>query len=317
MGDNDLYLGSKGDAVTAAQTLLNYHLSARPPLTNYGVYDADTRDRVKEYQRLVRIHDDGVVGIHMTKTLIPVGQLELKGALRENSVLPPMPKLQLAPSLREFPKFMPKTATGAGLGLNPKVTGSPGSTPDWFYNRLPVRSYHLDNWQLSLGNETDIPKGSDSAPLQFALEFTWLKKRDENPQPAAGIQISHTPLSDDGKWSGQIYGKIGMNDWPLKPLGPISFTNPSIQAYIRKGFSGSSPWTAGAQIANETDLKVREVAGSYSLQLYLNVAPIQLDIFNINDRVFSFKAASTIGIGLKVTFFTPEWKGAPPGISDK
>jgi hypothetical protein len=220
-----------------------------------------------------------------------------------------VPKLEL-----DVPKFgVPPSQPGYVPRLGQTPNYAPYTTPDWFYNRLPSQHLTLDNVQLSLGNETDLVKGSDSSPIQFSAEFIYLKKRDDNPQWSHGFLFSHTPRSDDGRWSGQVYGKVGLSDWPVKKFGRISLTNPSLQVYVKK--ATDSPWLVGGQIGNESDVTLFEEQGRYNLSMFLNVAPIQVDFFNIDQQTFTFKAASTIGLGFKLTLFTPRWIGPPPGYS--
>jgi hypothetical protein len=210
--------------------------------------------------------------------------------------------------LRNLPQVVPTPAPIAAPKATPYF-----APPDWLFSRLPARTLHLDNIQLSAGNETDLPKSSDSAPMQFAIEFIYLKKRDTNPAWSHGFQFSYTPRADDGVWSGQIYGKLGMSDWPIKAWGPISIANPFVEAYVKKSLSRAGPWTIGGAVGNETDVTIRKNDDSYQLQAYLNVVPLQVDFFNIDDQSVMLKAASTIGLGFKLTWFTPEWKGPAPG----
>ncbi len=65
-------------------------------------------DRVKDYQRLARIDDDGVIGFQTTKALMPVGKLQLKGLCMRT------------------PFYLLKAASSIGIGF--KVTFF---TPEW------------------------------------------------------------------------------------------------------------------------------------------------------------------------------------------
>jgi hypothetical protein len=302
-----LMFGATGDGVAAAQRLLNFHMPSLPPLFRLGVFDLDTQTRLQQYQRLCKIKDDGIIGPGTTKALLPLATLSLNGSVQRQSALPPVPNVQLNPSLRELPKV--------GQADKPALR-----LPDWFYNRLPQeRSWRFDNVQFSAGNEFDIPKGTDSAPVQIAAEFIFLKKRDTNPALSTGFQFSYTPRSDDGRYSGQFYGKVGMNDWPLKKFKvgghDISLTNPFWSAYVKK--ATQSPATAGVQVGNESDITIVEKEGSYSVQMAFTAVPAQVDLLNIDEATIKVKWAATVGFALKFTLLAPlsSWTGAPPGRS--
>ena len=99
----------------------------------------------------------------------------------------------------------------------------------------------------------------------------------------------------------------------MQKFGRISLTNPSLQAYVKK--ATESPWLVGGQIGNESDVTLFEEQGRYNLSMFLNVAPLQVDFFNIDQQTFTCKAESIIGLGFKLTLFTPRWTGPPPGYT--
>ena len=309
---DSLELGSKGDAVTAAQQLLNFHLSLRPPLAEFGVFGSATKARVQEFQRLSGLADNGVVDPVTTRAMLPMAKLQLDGYVKENLVLPAVPKFQLPPSLGRLRRVRPSTSV-----VNPPLGPPPGAdrdleVPDWFYNNLPKRSWHLDNLQLSFGHELDIPEASDFAPIQVEFELTFLKKRDSKVQPATGADFSYTPWSADGRYSGKIYGKIGGSNWPVDEMGPLSLFNPYVRAYVSKATKSSA--VAGVELGDEIDVNLAEKKGAYSLAVYSTIG-IDLQLLDIEKQNLTLKAAITIGLGLKFTLSMPEWMGDPPGRS--
>jgi hypothetical protein len=243
MSEPLLSVGSKGEGVATAKRLLNFHFSPLPPLTNLYEFDSATRTRVIDFQKLSRLNPDGFIGPLTTRRLLDFAKMDVHGV-----VAPEAPQFlyrrSFVPKLElDVPKFgLPPSQPGSFPKLGQTPSTAPYLTPDWFYNRLPSQNLTLDNVQLSLGNETDIPKGSDSAPIQFSAEFIYLRKRDDNPQWSHGIQFSHTPRSDDGRWSGQVYGKVGLSDWPLAKFGRVSLTNPFLRPMSRKRPRAPGSW---------------------------------------------------------------------------
>jgi hypothetical protein len=117
----------------------------------------------------------------------------------------------------------------------------PLPVPDWFYNNLPQNrsAWRLNDAQLSLGQEIDIPKDSDSAPVQFVAELTYIEQRNGRPI-SPGVQFSYTPRSADGKLSGLVYVKVGLPDQRIPKVGIWSLYDLTYQLYVKK--VSHSPW---------------------------------------------------------------------------
>src|SRR5258708_3672360 len=126
-----LGLGMTGTDVRDLQAALNYHLrppnpphtlpgDPRPPLVTDGVFGPLTDARVKEFQRLNDLVDDGIVG-HLTRPLfissrsvlvkIPISKVQDRAGLQRGG----------PPALSPTPRF--------NLGAGPVTQQQAPSTP--------------------------------------------------------------------------------------------------------------------------------------------------------------------------------------------
>jgi hypothetical protein len=291
-------LGWEGEAVATAQRLLNFHFAPLPPLAELGKFGPETDQRVRRFQRLSFLDDDGIVGPLTTRALLPIATLTLDGAVGTAASLSSWSPLQqwFPNRPRIFPRHRPRF-------------GGVFAPPEWLSRRSPRTEWELDSVALSFGNELDVPKVADSAPLQFGIEFAYLQ-RGRNPLGALGATLSLTPASEDGLWAGMLYAKLGAADWPwgahnskwLKRIGVLSLFNPSVQLYVKKATQG--PWNAGLAIGNEMDVDIVRRQGRYALQLYFNVVPLMLDLFDFDEHRFKVKPATAFGLGFKFITFT-------------
>lgn len=81
-----LMLGSQGDRVLALQENLS-DLGWREDLPLTGVFDRDTEKAIREFQSLVQLQSDGMVGVKTAAALTVVCSEELCGAIRSTNSL--------------------------------------------------------------------------------------------------------------------------------------------------------------------------------------------------------------------------------------
>ncbi|HVS38721.1 MAG TPA: peptidoglycan-binding domain-containing protein [Gemmataceae bacterium] len=226
--DRTLTIGMTGTDVQQMQQLLNFHLGApRKALTPSGTFDTDTLDRVKEFQTLNQLKEDGegVVGPQTTRALWDVRRLMATAYLQPpagaSPVLPPVPSFQLpTPKLLQPPQnsFTPSTpsltspnSTSTALTLQ---AGTQANINPWYYSPLVVTA----QYDILIKNDGRVP---------FLISV------------GGQLLINQVP-SPGGSWTGQGFINMGPNINPAQSRFTIG---PFVQAFVSK--NQGQPATAG------------------------------------------------------------------------
>jgi peptidoglycan hydrolase-like protein with peptidoglycan-binding domain len=178
MPDRTLSFGMTGTDVRDLQAALNDHLrppnpphtppgDARPPLTTDGVFGPATDARLKEFQRLNELVDDGIVG-HLTRPLLTTARSVL--------VKIPISKVQDRTDLQR----------GGGRSFNPIPRFNLGATPVTQQQPAPstplISPVKLQNRQIQLGGNLTLDPivgpGAQAKALFLAVQWTWVEQKD-------------------------------------------------------------------------------------------------------------------------------------------
>ena len=173
-----LSIGMNGQDVADLQAALNYHLRPAapphtPPIPKYPRLDVDgkfggvTDSRLREFQRLNGLVDDGVVGKNTRPLLTKAKRVTVRIPISPQDDPPVSQNVpsSLAISSREF-----------GFGQTISPTQSVGQSKPFI---APVK---LQNRQVAMGGNLTldpiIGPGSQSKSLFLSVQWTWVEQRD-------------------------------------------------------------------------------------------------------------------------------------------
>src|SRR5580658_7847391 len=318
--DRSLSQGTSGPDVRTAQAYLNLH-TATPGIAQLkqdGVFGPVTRARTIEFQRRAGLVADGVIGPKTRAALLAFQKITVQGTVTPQVILafqtttaqgavtpqvslPPVPNVQLPPSLGKLPDIHDKPAT-------PYL-----QVPDGFWPKPRDTGWQIKKWEFQGGNEFDIP-WSDSSPAQISVEATLLRRLNGKEQEGTlGAQWSSTPISADGRWNAQFYFKKSADDL-IRNIGPISLLNPWMMAYVK--IPSHSSAVAGVAVGNETSVDLKKNADKKTVLSFVLGQGVMLDLVDLNGPKLIGKPSGQFTFGLKVIIEPgPAWKGDPPGHS--
>ncbi len=235
-----LSFGMTGEDVRDLQAALNYHLrppnpphtppgNPRPPLETDGIFGPLTDARVKEFQRLNELTDDGVVG-HLTRPLLTSAR----------SVLVKIPVSRTQDRI-DFQRAGVRAPTSRfSLGAGPITQQQPApSTP----LLSPVK---LQNRQIQIGGNLTldpiIGPGAQAKALFLAVQWTWVEQKDgRHLELALGGQVA-TALTQDPLGlapSVQSFAQVTVADVLAFNSANFHLFSPSAQFSYQSNFLGS------------------------------------------------------------------------------
>jgi hypothetical protein len=239
LSSRTLSLGMTGTDVADLQAALNYHLRSpqpphtppgepRPPLETDGVFGPLTDARLKEFQRLNDLVDDGVVG-HLTRPLLT----SARSVLVKIPISRPQDRVDLARGARSF---APVSRFGAGPVTQQQSTPSAPLIS-------PVK---LQNRQIQLrGNLTLDPivgPGAQAKELFLAVQWTWVEQKDgRHLELALGGQVA-TALTQDPLGlapSVQSFAQVTVADVLAFDSANFHLFSPAAQFSYQSNFLGS------------------------------------------------------------------------------
>ena len=223
--------GMTGDDVSDLQAALNYHLRPpnpphtpsgppRPPLATDGIFGPLTEARLREFQRLNNLVDDGVVG-HATRPLLLVARYvsaKIPIAKRDPNV---------SVAFRAHPSFLLATQQPAPLQSAPLIA--------------PVV---LQNRQVQLGGNLTLDPlvGPGAAQKTFFLsvQWTWVEQKNgRHLELALGSQFATALVQNDPLQLGfsvQSFAQITVSDVVAIDKINLHLFSPSAQAAYQSNF---------------------------------------------------------------------------------
>jgi peptidoglycan hydrolase-like protein with peptidoglycan-binding domain len=234
-----LSFGMTGTDVRNLQAALNYHLrppnpphtppgDPRPPLVTDGVFGPSTDARIKEFQRLNDLVDDGIVG-HLTRPLLT--------STRTVSVKIPISR---ASDRIEFSRGSFAPISRFNLGAGPVTQQQPApSTP-------LISPVKLQNRQIQLGGNLTLDPivgpGAQAKALFLAVQWTWVEQKDgRHLELALGVQAA-TALTQDPLGlapSVQSFAQVTIADVLAFDSANFHLFSPSAQFAYQSNFLGS------------------------------------------------------------------------------
>jgi peptidoglycan hydrolase-like protein with peptidoglycan-binding domain len=252
----NLSSGMTGTDVVAVQRLLNYHLT-RPrfaPLAPDGIFGPLTRARVIEFQTLNRLYPvtvpiqeaDGVV----RKPLV------IDGIVGPNTgrVLLDVRLISQHPTSRFTPTAEAQAAGRAGRAGTVRQGAAPIGDPPTPPSPPPPKTIRFVT--LQAGTQASVNPWVIS-PVVITGQFTWLARNEGKPDflLTAGGQFAVNLGDVNGRWSGQVFGQMGLGNLNLQ-LGPVDFVNPFVQVMLQK--NQDQPFGVGLAIGNQVNLSLKK-----------------------------------------------------------
>jgi hypothetical protein len=235
-----LSFGMTGADVRDLQAALNYHLrppnpphtppgDPRPPLATDGIFGPLTQARVKEFQRLNNLDDDGVVG-HLTRPLLT--------SARSVLVKIPISKTRDRIELQRSRVRAPTSRFNLGGGPITQQQPAP-STP----LLSPVK---LQNRQIQIGGNLTLDPilgpGAQAKALFLVVQWTWVEQKDgRHLELALGGQAA-TALTLDPLGlapSVQSFAQATVADVVAFDSANFHLFSPSAQISYQSNFLGS------------------------------------------------------------------------------
>ena len=300
----NLSYGMTGTDVAAVQRLLNYHLAPPrfAPLVVDGIFGPLTRARVMEFQRLNRLY----------LTTIPIQEAEgvvrkplvIDGVVGPNTgrVLLDVRLIAQEPQSQFTPNVDQQTAGGAGrLGFATvrqsaaPVGDAPAPTPP-----APPRTIRFVTMQA--GSQASVNPWVIS-PVVITGQITWLARNEGKPDflLTAGGQFAVNLGDVSGRWSGQVFGQMGLGNLNLQ-LGPLDFLNPFVQIMLQK--NQGQPTAAGFAVGNQINLSLRKTTINGIEQDTFTVFVNLQEVVNVGLDHGQCSAPATQGLlGLGWSFF--------------
>jgi hypothetical protein len=247
-----LSIGITGEDVRVLQKLLNHHLAPPlSPIAEDGIFGRDTRNRVIEFQRRnlnypAKMPIPGELGSEFKRPLKVDG---IVGPLTSNVLWDVRTVKTTRGLLSPVSENRPSSSTNTGrstFAIDADPAPAPGGGPKNF--RLV---------QLSLGQQATANPWSLS-PLVFTAQYSLLAKDDGRPDflLTGGGQIAMNDGGANGRWSGQIFGQMGLGGFDkLKLFGDkLDWFNPFVAVMLNGNFSSRLKplqGTVGLAIGNQ------------------------------------------------------------------
>jgi hypothetical protein len=300
--DRTLSQGTSGADVRTAQAYLNYHLATpgADSLVEDGIFGPATRAKTIEFQKRANLKQDGIIGPATRSALLAFQTVSTRGSVTPKVILPPVPNVQLDPSLRKPPDWR-------------KSIPNAYQPPEWFFPVPRDTGWQIKKWEFQGSNEFDVP-WSDTSPAQISVEATFLRRVDGKQQEfTIGNQESVTPRSEDGKWNAQFYIKRQWED-VIPQKGRISWLNPWIMGYLKGTQNGR--WFAGAAAGNETTVDLFKNSEGKTVLSFVLGQGVQCDLVDLDGPKLIGKPNLIFNTGFKITIEPRSgWQGPPPGAS--
>lgn len=237
-----LSFGMTGTDVRNLQAALNYHLrppkpphtppgAPRPPLETDGVFGPITDARVKEFQRLNHLVDDGIIG-HVTRPLLT----STRSILVKIPVSTMRDRTDLG--LGGVRSFAPISRFSLGAGPVTQQQPAP-STPI-------ISPVKLQNRQIQIGGNLTLDPivgpGAQAKALFLAVQWTWVEQKDgRHLELALGGQAA-TALTKDPLGlapSAQSFAQVTVADVLAFDSANFHLFSPSAQISYQSNFLGS------------------------------------------------------------------------------
>jgi peptidoglycan hydrolase-like protein with peptidoglycan-binding domain len=227
-----LHRGMTGKDVADLQAALNYHLRPpyppqtpagppRPPLTTDGIFGPLTEARLKEFQRLNRLVDDGVVGYATRSVLMVARYITVK-----------------IPIAKRDPNV------SAAFGARPSFVLASQTQPTPSQSKPLLAPVGLQNRQVQLGGNLTldplIGPGATQKTAFLSVQWTWVEQKDgRHLELALGSQFATALVQKDPLQLGfsvQSFAQVTISD--VIAFGAINFHlfSPSLQAAYQSNF---------------------------------------------------------------------------------
>jgi hypothetical protein len=252
--------GMVGQDVKDLQAALNYHLRppypphtlpgpARPPLEVDGQFGNDTDRRLREFQLLNGLEDDGVVGRATRPMLSAAKQITVK--------------VPIAPQDRKRSALV----AGGGLQAGRNAFGAPsvGQSAPLI---APVK---LQNRQVQLGGNLTLDPivgpGSQAKAFFLAVQWTWVEQRDgRHLEIALGSQFATALMTgtEGLTASAQSFAQVSVADVLPIEGSRWHFFNPSLQISYQANMVSSvmKSMSVGVGVQNQITVDIlRDASG--------------------------------------------------------
>lgn len=255
-----LSIGMTGQDVADLQAALNYHLRpavpphtlpgpARPSLSVDGKFGPNTDARLREFQRVNGLVDDGVVG-QMTRPLLTKA--------KQVTVKIPINTREEPPISRSLASV--RTADIFSFGLTPAAQISPATAPVGQTKPL-IAQVQLQNRQVQSGGNLTldpiIGPGSQLAASVLSVQWTWVEQHDgRHLELALGGQLAAVPLTFETfglSSSAQSFAQATIADVLAVDAANLHLFSPSAQISYQANFVQGvlKSMAAGVSIQNQ------------------------------------------------------------------
>jgi hypothetical protein len=232
--------GDSGRDVSVLQALLNFHLGPIPPVPPDSIFGPITDARVRLFQELNGLDDDGVVGLMTRQMLLDARQITFLA-----KVAPPDDGPDFSKRVASFSR--PRT-TPAKFSPSPFLAMA-GDTP--VGQSAPAGPPAHRQVQVFIGQEVNVNPWFVQ-PMVITGQVNWVVKNNGRPDltltlggQAAFNQLK--PGGPSGTWTGQGFAQMGLSG--LLKRGDFDLLNPFVIAMIQKN-QGQAP-SFGLGIGNQ------------------------------------------------------------------
>jgi len=265
-----LSIGMTGSDVADLQAALNYHLHTPiypeigpfvQPLEVDGIFGDHTDERLREFQRLNNLDDDGVVGRNTRPMLNVVRRITVKIPIfNPNDDDPPAIGANSVGSSVGFAGLARPGGGGPRQGLRSLSSGGLFASPPQTAPPSPIiQPVQLANRQVQVGGNLTldplIGPGAPSKAIFLAVQWTWVERKDgRHLELSLGTQFARGLAKNTGDLnvSVQSFAQVSIAD--LVTLGSnFHLFNLSAQASYQGNFLKDAPGSTsiGVSVQNQ------------------------------------------------------------------
>lgn len=280
-----LSIGMTGIDVADLQAALNYHLHTPiPPETGPfvlplkvdGIFGDATDERLREFQRLNNLDDDGIVGRNTRPMLSIVRRVTLKIPIfNAGNDDPPLVSANRVGS-RSTASARPGGG-GPQQGLRSASSGGLFASPSQTAQSSPIiQPVQLANRQVQIGGNLTldplIGPGAPSKAIFLAVQWTWVERKDgRHLELSLGSQFADGLAKNTGdlNFSVQSFAQVTIAD--LRTIGPnFHLFNLSAQLSYQGNFLKDAPGSTslGVSLQNQITWDMFKIGENQTFSLF-------------------------------------------------
>jgi Putative peptidoglycan binding domain len=233
--------GDSGRDVSVLQELLNYHLAPLPRVPADSRFGPITDARVRLFQELNDLEDDGIVGQLTREVLLDVRQITFTADVEPPDDLPVTGPATFAS------RFTPAGITPARFSPSPFLATAAGAAP--VGQAAPTPQPVHKQIQIFVGQQANVNPWF-LQPMVITGQINWVAKNDGRPDfmLTLGGQVSFNQQNGpSGSWTGQGFAQMGLSG--LLKRGNFDLLNPFVVAMIQK--NQGQPPSIGLGLGNQ------------------------------------------------------------------